>query len=60
MNESMENSIATKGDIQEVKTDIQEVKTELELMKARLSIVEKTQWIIIAGVLALVLKAFLL
>jgi len=75
INESIDNTLASKGDIQEVKTelkeDIQEVKEDIqtfynnqkienELIKSRLALVEKTQWIIIAGVFALVLKSFIL
>ncbi len=86
INESIDNTLASKGDIQEVKTelkddiqkvkialkgDIQEVKNNIqnfqseqkienELIKSRLALVEKTQWIIIAGVFALVLKSFIL
>ena len=75
IHDSMDSTLASKGDINGLKNDIVEVKTELtnniknfqsdqkvenELIKSRLAIVEKTQWIIIAGVLALVLKSFIL
>jgi hypothetical protein len=64
INESMGNTIASKDDIHRVIDHIKESKNELtienEVLKSRLAIVEKTQWIIIAGVFALVIKSFLL
>ncbi|MCK5697204.1 MAG: DUF1640 domain-containing protein [Gammaproteobacteria bacterium] len=68
INESIDNSLASKGDIQEAKTELKEdiqtfynnQKIENELIKSRLALVEKTQWIIIAGVFALVFKSFIL
>lgn len=35
------------------------LKGEIDVLTTRLNIIEKTQWIIVAGVLALVLKTFL-
>jgi len=60
INESMESQLATKGDITEIKTDISDVKTEIILMKARLAIIEKVQWIVVSGVIAIVLKSYFL
>lgn len=49
----MESSIATKDDIHTVIDHILELKT-------RLVILEKAVWIVIAGMVALVLKSFFL
>lgn len=72
--EAMDNSLATKEDIHEIKDvlkeDIHEVidhikdfKTELtienESIKNRLAILEKAVWIVIAGVIIIILKSFL-
>ena len=60
INESMESQLATKGDVVETKTDISDVKTEIILVKARLAIIEKVQWIVVSGVIAIVLKSYFL
>lgn len=53
ISDSMESSIATKGDIHTVVDHILEVKT-------RLAILEKAGWIIIAALVALILKSYFL
>ncbi len=64
MTESMDNTLATKEDIHEVIDHIKDFKSELiiecESIKARLSLVEKMQWALIAGVIAIVLKTYFL
>jgi len=64
INDAMNSTLASKGDIHGLKDDIKDLQSSMtienELIKSRLAIVEKTQWIIIAGVLALVLKSFIL
>ena len=63
ISDSMDNTLASKNDIHKVIDHVLSVKSELsidsEIIKNRLAIVEKTQWIIIAGILALVFKSFL-
>ncbi len=73
INEAMDNTLATKSDIHEIKNalkeDIDEVidhikdfKSELQIecesIKARLAILEKAVWIVIAGMVTLLLKSF--
>ena len=52
INESMDNSLATKN-------DIQLLDKKMDSMETRLSIVEKMLWIVVAGVITLVIKSFL-
>lgn len=38
--------------------DISQIRQDVAVMQARLAIVEKLQWIVVAGVVALVIKSF--
>ncbi len=62
INESIDNTIASKNDIHtvidHVKQSENKLTIELELLKSRLAIIEKAQWMIIAGVFALLIKTF--
>jgi hypothetical protein len=59
----MDNHLATKGDIHEIIDHVlsskAELKVENELIKNRLAILEKAVWIVIAGVVVLILRSFL-
>ncbi len=54
----MDNTLATKDDIHTVVDHILEIKAKNELIENRLEVLEKAVWIVIAGVVALVLKSF--
>ncbi len=70
LHDAMDTTLATKGSINDfrnevntnfnkVNTNFTEVKSDIKSLETRLSIMEKAQWIIIAGILTLVLKTFL-
>jgi 2C-methyl-D-erythritol 2,4-cyclodiphosphate synthase len=70
IHDAMDTTLATKGNINEFRNDVNtnfnkvdtsftEVRSDIKSLETRLSIMEKAQWIIIAGILALVFKSFI-
>lgn len=58
LSECLDTTLATKADIQNIKTEIQEVKFELKDMKADLTWLKWMFGMMMAGMGSLILKAF--
>ncbi|MBF0266384.1 MAG: DUF1640 domain-containing protein [Gammaproteobacteria bacterium] len=70
IHDAMDTTLATKGNINdfrnevnnsfsEVNKNFSEVRSDIKSLETQLSIMEKAQWIIIAGIIALVFKTFI-
>jgi hypothetical protein len=46
-------------ELQTSKSDVTTIREDLASIKARLSLVEKLQWIVVAGVIGILVKSFL-